>query len=391
MRNRALVLISVLLAAPPAVGQQPGELFERVVETLEQRFYDKAFRRDRLPGIAERYRAAAQAAQSRDEERSVVHGLLAEIPASHLALYSKASHDRLIAELFGRERTPTLGFELTQRAGRFFVQTVFDGGPAAAAGIERGDRVLAIDGQPVGSSPRLDWRTDDAHLPDAPLHAVLCEDGDEVRLTLERRPGERLEVTAVATEYSAFDATEASARVIEFEGKRYGLVHLWMIFMTGPDKLLRNLLEDGEFADCDGLILDLRGRGGSGVMVHSILSQISARHWGKPVVALIDRDARSAKEVLAYEIKRRKVGLLVGERTAGAVIPATFEPVADDAVLMFPSFTLGDYTAKLEGHGVDPDVAVAVDYEYSAGADPILEAALRALADGRAAVSAGDR
>jgi C-terminal processing protease CtpA/Prc len=87
--------------------------------------------------------------------------------------------------------------------------------------------------------------------------------------------------------------------------------------------------------------------------------------------------------VLAFEIRRRKAGALIGERTAGAVIPATFTKVGPDDVLMFPSFTLGNYTEWVEGTGVEPDVAVEVDYRYSAGRDAILEAALAELAAGR--------
>jgi carboxyl-terminal processing protease len=384
LRSAGLLAASVLLC--PVVRAQGGALFDRVVAALAKSYYDKEFRTDRLPELAAKYRAAAHAAATRDEERAVVGGLLAEIPASHLALYSAASHKRLLGELGGRKRAPTVGCELTQRAGRFFVHSVYDGGPAEQAGVLRGDRVLAIDGVPTGASPRLDWRTDDAHLADAPIHALLCDADESVALRLERSPGAQLEVTVEVADYSAFEASKASARVVERDGRRFGYVHLWMVFISGPDRLVRELLE-GEFADCDGLILDLRGRGGNGMVVHSIIDQFagSRTEWDKPVAALIDRDTRSAKEVIAFEIRRRKAGVLIGERTAGAVIPATFEKVADDAVLMFPSFTLGNYTAKLEGVGVAPDVAVEVDYEYSAGRDPILEAALTELAAGRIA------
>ena len=92
-------------------------------------------------------------------------------------------------------------------------------------------------------------------------------------------------------------------------------------------------------------------------------------NWGRPIVALTDRQSRSARDALAYEFKQRKLATVVGERTAGAVIPASFEPLGDETVLMFPSFTLGDYTKKLELKGLEPDISVERAGPYSAGHD----------------------
>ena len=98
--------------------------------------------------------------------------------------------------------------------------------------------------------------------------------------------------------------------------------------------------------------------------------------FGLPLVALTDAGTRSAKEVIAHEIRRRDIGMLVGEPTAGAVIPATFQPVSHDAVLMFPSFTLGRYTKQLEGQPVTPDVSVPDDLRTPV--DEILEGGIAA-------------
>ena len=87
---------------------------------------------------------------------------------------------------------------------------------------------------------------------------------------------------------------------------------------------------------------------------------------------------RSAKEVIAHELQAEGDALIVGEKTHGAVIPASFEDVGQGAVLMFPSFTLGRYTDQIEGTGVTPDIRVDYPLAWTAGADPILEAGLEA-------------
>lgn len=377
MRARipAVPLISLFVLAP-AMAQERGELFDRVVEVLQDRYYDRDFRRDELPSLAERYRPDALRARSRDEEREVVHGLLSEIPVSHLALYSDATHTRLIGGL-GNKRAPTFGCELVQHDGLYFVSSVWEGGPADVAGLRRGDRVLRIDGDQPSQSPRLDWRSDDSHLPDPPLHAVLCNDGDVLELTVERRPGQRRTVVIEAGMDSAFDAARRSVGVIPHGDRTFGYVHFWLMHFTGVAQLMRDVIQD-EFADCDGLVLDIRGRGGSAATVTALL-RVLDRSWDRPIVVLIDRASRSAKEVLSWEIKRRGLGRLVGERTAGAVIPASFVQVGPESWLMFPQAKLGQYTREIEGIGVEPDVYVEAPGPYSAGADPIFDAGVEEL------------
>jgi hypothetical protein len=65
---------------------------------------------------------------------------------------------------------------------------------------------------------------------------------------------------------------------------------------------------------------------------------------------------------------------LVGEASAGAVIPASFGDVGFDSVLMFPTMRLPKYTDLLEFKPVPPDVEVTRPGLYAAGRDAILDA-----------------
>ena len=51
--------------------------------------------------------------------------------------------------------------------------------------------------------------------------------------------------------------------MIKVDGRNIGYVHFWFIHTTGVLELLRDLF-DGSFAAAEGLLLDLRGRGGDG-------------------------------------------------------------------------------------------------------------------------------
>jgi len=348
-------------------------LFENVVNVLSERYFDESFREKELPRLAALYRQKAEEAECFAAQRDVVQAFLSNIPATHLALISNESRTHMMHELAG-EAVPTLAFELIEYDGKHYAHNVLEGGPAASAGLLHGDRIVTVDGKLVGDSPRLTWRTDDAFLPDPPVRGLNCEEGDTVTLQIERTPGSYQEIDVPCKPYSAWDGTKASVRVIERDGKRLGVIHYWLIQLRGPDALLEEKLT-GEFASCDALVLDLRGRGGSGYMVDRMLDVLEdTSSWQRPTAALINGHSRSAKEVIADGFRKRKLGSLVGEKTAGAVIPVSMADVGFGMHLMFPAFTLGEHTDHLEFVGVEPDIQVAEVGPYSAGADPIFEA-----------------
>ena len=148
----------------------------------------------------------------------------------------------------------------------------------------------------------------------------------------------------------------------------------------GPTALLEELFA-GPFADCDGLIVDLRGRGGAVTEVGSLLNLLGSEKgkWRRPLVLLTHEATRSAKEVIAHELQRQNMCFVVGETTAGAVIPASFADVGHETMLMFPAFKLQMHTRLLEGIGVTPDVEVAGPLPFAQGRDPILAAGVIAL------------
>ncbi len=352
-----------------------GSLFENVVAVLAERYVDEAFRTRELPALAARYRSAAAAATTLSEERRVVHELLSHVPASHLGLLSRAGHRMLMADLL-QVPYPNFGFQLIGAGDDLYAGMVLEGGPAARSGLLTGDRVVTIDGIPAAESTRLDWRTDDAFIGDErdpAVHFVLAQPEDRIELYVERRPGEFLTVSVPAEEYTAFDAARASTRVMRSRGRSVGYLHFWYVHISGVPDLIRDALA-GPLANVDALVLDLRGRGGSAGEVQKIVEVVKdVVSGGRPVVALSDRQSRSGKDVLLYEFKALGVQI-VGEASAGAVIPASFADVGFDSVLMFPTMRLPRYTDLLEFKPVDPDVEVARPTMFAAGRDGIIDA-----------------
>ncbi|HEX5070278.1 MAG TPA: S41 family peptidase [Vicinamibacterales bacterium] len=409
--NGAVLVLSLVLAAPavaraqavprtaspeaqlealarPQIRETSGTLFENVAKVLAANYVDKEFRAKELPSLVEQYRPKAAAAASLLEQRQVVQDFLSHIPASHLGLLSAGTHRTMMADLL-QVAYPSFGFQVIGTGASAYAAMVLEGGPAARAGLLAGDRLVTIDGTPVEESPRLDWRSDDAYIADErdpSVRRVIASDADRIALRVERRPGEFVNVTIAAEDYTAFDAAEASVRIIRSGGVSIGYVHFWYVHMAGVPDLIKHALA-GRLKNVDALIVDLRGRGGSGNEVKAIVDAVAdvGRKTSRPVVALADRQSRSAKDILAYEFKKHGIRI-VGEATAGAVIPASFADVGHDSVLMFPTMKLDKYTDLLELKPTQPDVLVERAGMFAAGVDPIVEAG---VAEARRLVKAG--
>ena len=361
------------------IRETGGNLLENVAAVLQRKYYDKRFTTEVLPGLVSGYAEKVKRATTLREQRMVVQEFLSHIPASHLGLMSKQTYRYVMNDLYGRPY-PTFGFQLVAVNGKFYAFSVLEGGPAERAGLVAWDRIVSIDETAVEQSARLDWRSDDAYIPDdrdPAVHYLTAATGDSVRIQIERRRGKFLQLTIPAENYSALAAARASARLYKEGNHTFGYVHFWYVHMTGVPELLTEKL-NGEFNNCDAVIIDLRGRGGNGQAISKILDVLRSRSAAsrQPLVALVNRQSRSAKDVLAYELKKNGLARLVGEPTAGAVIPATFADVGHETILMFPSYKLARYTDILELKPVTPDIAVERAGPLSAGDDPILKAGL---------------
>lgn len=378
----ALGLLALVSAGSAEGGRdRPDRLFGRVVQALATDHCDAEFRQYVLPGLAEDHAERDAEARTAAQQRESVRRFLSMIPYSHLMLCSRSAWQRMEADLVG-DAYPMFGMMLERRDGRWFAAAVLDGGPAAREGIRSGDEVVAIDGTPPGSSTVVDWPVQDAATGGRSLHGLLVPEAGFLAFRIRARsaggaflfPQET--ITVPAEDYSLQDASEASIRMEDVGGRKVLFVHLWMVVHLHTAQMLADAL--ARHPQAEGLVLDLRGAGGSAAECARILQviEMSVQGTGMPLAAIVDGDTRSAKEILAHEIQRRKVGRLVGRRTAGALLAASFVPVGPEEMLMLPHARLGALSAAIEGRGVRPDVEVRWD-RASGGLDVARVEALR--------------
>ena len=369
-------------------------------------------------------------APSLEEAARRINALLGELKTSHTSLLTPDDVDYyILLAVFGGADMPQperderfwgagvtcagIGHFSVRIDGRDFVDAVLEGSPAERAGLKVGDEILAADGAPYH-----------------PIRSFRGKVGHRAHVTIRRTkdgPAETLpaQVMSIAPLHAFREATQASARVIERDGRRIGYVHIWASVGEELASALSDALRKlgmaawgrqtitGRSRDSrgrpdepprlDGLIVDMRGKiGGTGSNAGRYLDILDARgpfvrSRNKPkdsapgilvdppsrrgrTAVLIDHHTRSTAELFAHAYKRERQGPLIGTRTAGAVSAASAYAMPGGNLLYLAVTGLEIDGDILEGPGVAPDIEVARPIPYSNGADPVLDAAVDLLA-----------
>jgi tricorn protease len=96
-----------------------------------------------------------------------------------------------------------------------------------------------------------------------------------------------------------------------------------------------------------------------------------------PKVCLINETSASDGDIFPYMFRQAGLGPLIGKRTWGGVVGISGHgPLLDGGNVFVPEFATASAEGKyvIEGHGVDPDIAVENDpASVIAGRDPQLE------------------
>ena len=186
-------------------------------------------------------------------------------------------------------------------------------------------------------------------------------------------------------------ATRNSAKIIEQGERKYAYFHLWTMAKEEFKTALSSFIY-GRAMETDGFILDIRdGFGGrpegyadpffrpEAKMEWIINGSGFTQHFGyqKPLVLIINEGSRSAKEVLAFILKKSKRAVLVGEATGGNVLGTSPLMLGDWAVVEIPMVDLEVDDVRLEGKGVEPDFYVVE--KPTADRDPFIERAIEVL------------
>ena len=268
-----------------------------------------------------------------------------------------------------------IGIEVSVEEGVPQVVSAIEGTPAAAAGIEPGDRIVKADGQPI----------------------VGMDIGEVVR-RLRGVPGSRVVLTIARTNRSPFDVpiTRAIIHVESVKAAlkpgRIGYIRISTFDETTPAELRRAIsgLKRQAGGSFGGFVLDLRNDAGglldaavdvasdfldSGTVVTTRGRDSDENRVydappngdlirGTPIVVLINGSSASASEIVAGALQDNRRATILGTHSFGKGSVQSIIPLEGRGALRLTTALY--YTPagrSIQGHGITPDRILPVPKE----------------------------
>ena len=263
------------------------------------------------------------------------------------------------------------------------------GSPAAEAGLQPTDKVIAVDGEDMTGVPG-----------ELVLQRILGPAGTEVTLTIQRN-GETFDVTI----------TRANIVVptVESEMLENDIAYVALLnYGSNTTQQLRNALQDLLDQNPRGLIFDLRNNGGGYLntaiqVVSEFIAEgvVMYEEYGDgetlaydaipgglvteiPLVVLVNEGTASASEITAGAIQDYERAPLVGVTTYGKGSVQNWIALEDNAggVRITIARWLTPDGRQISEEGLTPEYIVEMTEEdYQEGRDPQLEKALEVIED----------
>ena len=261
-----------------------------------------------------------------------------------------------------------LGIEVTMEEGAVKVVSPIEDTPAYRAGIQAGDRIVALDGEPIGDKTL----------------------GDAVKV-MRGRPGTAIVLTVEREGVDDFDVRVVRA-IIEIRSVRWRMEGdiAYVRVASFTEKVSSKLLdafddiEDQHGKRLKGVVLDLRNNPG-GLLDQSLFVSdsfleggtiVSVRERqpgqsrvfeaergdlaaGVPMVVLINEGSASASEIVASALKDHRRAVVMGRRSFGKGSVQTIQPLALEGALKLTTaryYAPAGYT--IQAAGVAPDIVL---------------------------------
>jgi carboxyl-terminal processing protease len=257
---------------------------------------------------------------------------------------------------------------------------VFDSSPAARAGLQPGEVIVAVNGR------RLEGLS-----ADAAISLIKGLPGTDVKIGIERqkarRSGSRATRTVKITRATISEPVVASA-MKTVHGAKLGVVGL-ATFSPGAHGEVREAVDHVLRQGARGIVLDLRSNGGGLVEEAQLIASIfipkgtivttrgrnqptqtltatgGAIKSSIPVVVLVDSNSASASEIVTAALQDHHRATVVGTHTFGKGVFQEEAPLSNGGAL---DITVGEYFTPngrnlggggvKQGAGITPEVAV---------------------------------
>lgn len=383
--------------------RQAGQLMlKQVRRDLEEHYFDGTFKGVKLDEAVAAASARIAQAQTNAEVFRAIAGVTRAFGDSHTFF-----------------QPPRWGFNFDYGwralpSGKAcFIHRVAKGSAADQQGLKVGDQLLAINGAPLSADTLRAWQ----------YMLFSIEPLQRLKLTVASpgQPPRDLEIPTKVTERQRnLDLVRDLDVLMRRQGDRqergrnlfaeFDGVLVWRLKHFTSDADITEGLK--RIRNYDRLVLDLRGNPGGNVgqvlrvaavllgreaklgskrtrdKTEPLVAELRAeKPWTGKLMVLVDRCSGSGAEIVAAAIQQNGRGLLLGDRTAGAVQEGhvRVSKVGVDRIVFFATMVAQseielENGRKIEGIGVTPDFLLPMSgADLAARRDPVLARALKQL------------
>lgn len=260
-----------------------------------------------------------------------------------------------------------IGLELDTVGSVVEITTVVNESPAARAGLRRGDTVISVDREPVGTDAAQATRSLRGHA-GTKVHLVIRRHSSALRPYVLLRECFRMQTVTAALLAPGYGYVRISsfndATPSELKNAVAGLKRMSHSRLRGFVLDLRanggGVLEDGAavadaFLD-SGLIVTVEGRAADTRLRFEAAPGDLLD--GAPMAVLVDRGTASASEIVAGALRDHGRATLVGARTYGKGTVQSIIPLSGGAIELTTARWLTPSGASVQDVGIVPDVLV---------------------------------
>jgi carboxyl-terminal processing protease len=250
------------------------------------------------------------------------------------------------------------------------ILTVYKGGPADKAGVQRGDVFLSVDGVDVKDGTTSDVVDLVRGPKGTTVHISLLRPGAEapVEFDIKRDTIQIVDVSSTVlpdhvgyVSLSSFNNQHLHDQLVEQLDalQKEGITSLVLDLRDNPGGLLTQaILISDEFLS-QGDIVFQRARG-----VTQRLASADPHAFDLPMVVLVNHNSASASEIVSAALQENGRAKVVGEKTFGKGVAQSVVSLSDGGQLRYVSFEwLTPKRNNIQGEGITPDIK-AKDTRY---------------------------
>ena len=304
-----------------------------------------------------------------DEEKmeGIYKGLMSSTNDKYTDYYSPKEFKDLMVTMEGDYGGIGATLSQDKATKEVSVVEVYEGSPAARAGLERGDIVISVDGH-LGTDESLDDF----------VQRIRGEEGTSIEMVYKRDDQEHtIEITR-----EEVIVPSVSHRMLD---DKIGYIRI-SSFVNGTQKDFEDALADLQSQGMQGIVFDMRDNGGGMVdSVVAILDDIlpagtvvytmdksgkredytsdDAKKIDIPVTVLVNENTASAAEIFTGAIRDVNYGTIIGTNTFGKGIVQSTVPLSDGSAVKITVATY--YTPSgecIHEKGIKPDIELEFSY-----------------------------